>query len=142
MSTASQTANIQLSPAEAFAAIALTAVAADGYVTGSETQIINTTLSRMQLFSEYSEEEKRSMIDRLFCQIQQQGYDTLMTAAIAQLPGNLKETVFAIATDITLADGELSEEEENLLNALYSSLEISEEMATKIIDVMLIKNRG
>jgi tellurite resistance protein len=142
MSAASQTANIQLSPAEAFAAIALTAVAADGYITGSETQIINTTLSRMQLFSEYSEEEKRSMIDRLFCQIQEQGYDTLMVAAIAQLPGNLKETVFAIATDITLADGELSEEEENLLNALYSSLEIEEEMATKIIDVMLIKNRG
>jgi tellurite resistance protein len=142
MSAASQTANIQLSPAEAFAAIALTAVAADGYITGSETQIINTTLSRMQLFSQYSEEEKRSMIDRLFCQIQEQGYDMLMAAAIAQLPGNLKETVFAIATDITLADGELSEEEENLLNALYNSLEIEEEMATKIIDVMLIKNRG
>ncbi|MGB3402954.1 MAG: tellurite resistance TerB family protein [Microcoleaceae cyanobacterium] len=142
MSAASQTANIQLSAAEAFAAIALTAVAADGYITGSETQIINTTLSRMQLFSEYSDEQKRSMIDRLFCQIQEQGYDQLMNAAITQLPDNLKETVFAIATDITLADGELSEEEENLLNALYSSLEISEEIATKIIDVMLIKNRG
>lgn len=142
MTTASQTAEIQLTPAEAFAAIALTAVAADGYITGSETQIINTTLSRMELFKNCSSHEKHSMIDRLFSQIKEQGYDKLMESAIAQLPKDLRETVFAIATDITLADGELSDEEENLLNALYSSLEIEEEMANKIIEVMFIKNKG
>ncbi len=142
MTTASQIAEIQLTPAEAFAAIALTAVAADGYITESETQIISNTVSRMQLFSQYSNDEKRSMIDRLFCQIKEQGYDRLMESAIAQLPADLKETVFAIATDITLADGELSDEEENLLNALYSSLDIKEETANKIIEVMFIKNKG
>ncbi|MDP8933970.1 MAG: Tellurite resistance protein TerB, partial [Cyanobacteriota bacterium] len=41
-----------------------------------------------------------------------------------------------------LADGEVSEEEEQLLNDLYSALGLSEDIALKIIDVMLIKNKG
>ena len=47
-----------------------------------------------------------------------------------------------MATDIILSDGDLADEEEELLNALYNALGISEDMATKIIDVMLIKNKG
>jgi tellurite resistance protein len=58
------------------------------------------------------------------------------------LPDELKETVFAVTTDIALADGEVSQEEEQLLNDLYSALGLSEEIALKIIDVMLIKNKG
>lgn len=133
---------IQLNPTEAFAAIALIAVAADGYITGSESQAITTTFSRMQLFTNYSGEKMRTMIDQLLNQLQEQGSDALLTAALAKLPTELRETAFAVVTDITLADGEISEEEERLLDSLYNSLEIPEEIATKIIDVMLIKNKG
>ena len=55
---------------------------------------------------------------------------------------DLTETAFAIATDIVLADGEVTEEEQKLLNDLFQLLEIPEETAIKIIDVMLIKNQG
>lgn len=133
---------IQLNPTEAFAAIALIAVAADGYITGSESQAITTTFSRMQLFTNYSGEKMRAMIDQLLNQLQEQGSQALLTAALPKLPVELRETVFAVVTDITLADGEITEEEESLLDSLYSSLEIPEETATKIIDVMLIKNKG
>jgi len=61
---------------------------------------------------------------------------------LATLPDELKETVFAVTTDMALADGEVSEEEEQLLNDLYSALGLSEDIALKIIDVMLIKNKG
>ena len=131
-----------LGPAEAFAAIALIAVAADGYMTDSEAQAISTTLSRMQLFRSYPADVMRKMIDRLLGILQREGIEVLFNAAITTLPDELKETSFAVATDIVLADGEVTQEEEKLLNDLYRALEISEENAVKIIDVMLIKNKG
>lgn len=134
--------NVTLGPAEAFAAIALIAVAADGYITDSEAQVISTTLARMQLFRSYPNDVMRRMIDRLLNILQKQGAEALFEAAVATLPNELKETVFAVTADIALADGEVSQEEEQLLNDLYNALGISEEMALKIIDVMLIKNKG
>ena len=131
-----------LGPAEAFAAIALLAVAADGYAADSEVQSIMTSLSRMHLFRSYPGDVMKKMFDRLLSVLQRQGPDTLLASALESLPHELRETAFAVTTDIALADGEVTEEEEDFLNQLYGVLEISEETALKIIDVMLIKNRG
>ena len=131
-----------LGPAESFAAIALISVAADGYAADSELQAIGTTLSRMQLFRSYPNDVMKKMFDRLLSILQREGVDALFNSAMAGLPHDLKETAFAVATDIVLADGEVTAEEEKLLNDLYHALEISEELALKIIDVMLIKNKG
>jgi tellurite resistance protein len=137
-----QQSEVTLGPAEAFAAIALIAVAADGYINDSESQVLSMTLSRMQLFRSYPNDVMKKMLDRLLMLLQRQGVQVLFNAALATLPDELKETVFAVTTDIALADGEISHEEEQLLNDLYSALGLSEEIALKIIDVMLIKNKG
>ncbi len=137
-----QATDIKLEPAEAFVAIALIAVAADRIITESEKEGINKIFSRMELFSNYSEERRREILDRLLGMIKNKEIKPLFDAAVAKLPKELKETVFAVSTDLVLVDGEPTEEEEQLLNELYSALEISEEVATKIIDVMMIKNKG
>ncbi|MEK0178606.1 MAG: Tellurite resistance protein TerB [Oscillatoriales cyanobacterium] len=137
-----QHSDVTLGPAEAFAAIALIAVAADGYINDNESQVLSITLSRMQLFRSYPNDVMKKMLDRLLMLLQRQGVQVLFNAALATLPDELKETVFAVTTDIALADGEVSEEEEQLLNDLYIALGLSEEIALKIIDVMLIKNKG
>ena len=137
-----QQSEVTLGPAEAFAAIALIAVAADGYINDSESQVLSMTLSRMQLFRSYPNDVMKKMLDRLLMLLQRQGVQVLFNAALAMLPDELKETVFAVTTDIALADGEISQEEEQLLNDLYSALGLSEEIALNIIDVMLIKNKG
>jgi hypothetical protein len=54
----------------------------------------------------------------------------------------LHETAFAVVSDLVLADGEVTQEEEDLLGDLYRALDLSEEVASKIVDVMLIKNKG
>ncbi len=133
---------VTLGPAEAFAAIALIAVASDGYLADTEAQAVSVALSRMNIFNSYPGDVMKKMIDRLWGIMERQGIDALFNAAVVALPHDLQETAFAIATDIILADGEVTEEEENILNKLYPALEISEEIAVKIIDVMLIKNRG
>jgi hypothetical protein len=82
------------------------------------------------------------MTDKLLGIIKNKDIKPLFDAAVKALPKDLKETVFAVTTDLVLADGDLAEEEEELLNELYTALKISEEMAGKIIDVISIKNKG
>ncbi|MES1022934.1 tellurite resistance TerB family protein [Gloeocapsa sp. BRSZ] len=133
---------VTLGPAEAFLAIALAAIASDGYIADAEAQSIYVAISRMKLFNSYPLDVIKKMINNLVGIMERQGVNTLLNAAVAVLPHDLEETAFAIATDLILTDGELTEEEEDLLNHLYQVLDISEDTATKIIDVMLIKNRG
>ncbi|MGL5508222.1 MAG: tellurite resistance TerB family protein [Microcoleaceae cyanobacterium] len=133
---------ITLTPGQAFASICLIAVAADGVITGNESQAITTIFSRMNLFSDISGNNMRDMIDMLLNIIKEGNTKALFDLAVKTLPNGLKETVFAVATDLVLADGELSEEEETLLDELYNALAIPETLADKIIDVMLIKNKG
>jgi tellurite resistance protein len=137
-----QASDIKLEPAEAFAAIALIAVAADDIITTSESQALTTLLTRMELFSKYSEDGLREMTDKLLGIIKNKDIKPLFDAAVAAVPKDLKETLFAVTTDLVLSDGDLAEEEEQLLNELYSALKISSEMAEKIIDVISIKNKG
>ncbi len=58
------------------------------------------------------------------------------------LPEYLYETVFAIATDITLSDGALFNEELQMLFQLSNLLSIPEATVDEIIKVMKIKNKG
>ena len=83
--------DIKLEPAEAFAAIALIAVAADDVITASESQAITTLFSRMELFSKYSEEGLREMTDKLLNIIKNKDIKPLFEAAVAVVPQDLKE---------------------------------------------------
>jgi tellurite resistance protein len=131
-----------MSPAEAFAAITLVSVGVDGYFSDEEVSTLISSLTRMHMFRSYSADVLRRMFDKLLGTAQREGFGSLLQTAIASLPHELGETVFAVATDLVLADGEVTREEENLLNSLYTALGISEATAIKIIDVMMIKNRG
>ena len=82
------------------------------------------------------------MIGKLLRIIEIQSVDALLKVAVESLPEYLHETAFAIATDIVLSDGEVSDEEEYLLSKLCNSLMISQEKVKKIIEVMIIKNKG
>jgi len=86
-----QETDVTLGPAEAFAAIALIAVAADGYINDSESKAISMTLSRMQLFRSYPDDVMRKMLDRLLMILQRQGVEVLFNAALETFPTNLKK---------------------------------------------------
>lgn len=134
--------SLSLGPVEAFAAITLAAVAADGYLTDDEINIMIASLSRMQLFRSYPSEVMRKMFDKLCGIIKRQGFDSLVKIAIASLPHDLYDTAFAVATDLVLADGEVTKEEEDLLNYFWNALDIPDETAHSIVKAMIIKNKG
>lgn len=137
-----QSASIGFNPAESFAAIALIAIASDGHFSDEEIELINTSLRRMQLFKSYPGDVLRRMYDKLFGILRRDGIAVLLDTAKSSLPFELRESAFAIATDLILADGTVTPEEEAFLNDLCRVLEINQTLALKIVEVMMIKNRG
>lgn len=131
-----------LTAPEAFAAIALAAVASDGYLSEEEAQTIPFTLSRMQLFKGYSDDMMRRLFDRLLARLQQDGVSALFSSAQDSLGAELRETAFTVATDLVLADGIVTEEEEQFLKDLEGALGVDSTLAQSVIQVMQIKNRG
>ena len=131
-----------LSPAEAFAGILLVAIAADGCLGREESQSFMLTLYKMKLFQSYPNDHVSRMINKLTKIAQTTDLDRLLNVAVQCLPEYLHETVFAVATDLILSDGEVSEAEEYILSKLYNCLSISKDKVNKIIEVMIIKNKG
>ena len=131
---------IELKPEEAFAAVALVAIAADGYLSDQEGRDMTNMLSRMHIFQSYSHDVMHRMFDKLLSMLKLQGPSTLIDLAKAQLPQDLRET--AVATDLVLSDGTVTSQEQAFLDDLYRILEIPGDTALQIVKVMTIKNRG
>ncbi len=134
--------NVKLSKEEAFSAVSLVSVAADGVITEEEARGLFVQLYRMKMFSGYNDNQMSSMFNKLINIIKKKGMDSLVVMAKESLPEDMKATAFAVATDLALADGEIAEEEKMLLTKIQQSLGIPEDEAVKIIEVMLIKNKG
>ena len=127
---------------EAFLVILLLANDADGEVAPEERQALAVTLERMNLFKYLSPEEIEKMFERTSNIFEQYSVDTIFDAVKKALPMELRETAFAAATYLVFADGIVTEEEGNFLGQLWGDLEISDETAQKIIEVMEIMNRA
>jgi hypothetical protein len=133
---------VDLKPEEAFAAIALVAIAADGYLSDQEGRDMTNVLSRMRLFQSYSSDVMHRMFDKLLSLLKLHGPSVLIDLARSRLPQELRETAFAIATDLVLSDGTVTSQEQAFLDDLYRILEIPGDTALQIVQVMTIKNRG
>jgi tellurite resistance protein len=131
-----------LTPAEAFAAITIAAIASDGYLSDKEARSLCATLSRMKLFKNYTDDAIASMFDMLLNTIRREGMNFVFNTAKDSLNPDMREAAFAVAADLVLADGMLAQEERDFLNDLYQSLGISSDTAKQVMDVMSIKNRG
>ncbi|MDJ0702729.1 MAG: tellurite resistance TerB family protein [Leptolyngbyaceae cyanobacterium MO_188.B28] len=133
---------VTLSPAESIAAICLVAIASDGYLSDQEGKEMTMLLSRMQLFRSYSNDVMQRLMDKLMSLLKQQGPNSLITLAKTSLPHELRQTAFALATDLVLVDGAVTSQEQAFLDDLYRILEIPGDTALQIVQVMTIKNRG
>lgn len=132
----------KLSKQEAFAGVALAMAGADGSISQSEWDGIVNYIRRLRLYDNFSGPAFDKMFDKLFRILKNQGASALVSASIGGLPEDLKLTAFACAVDIALADGVLEEEEKDIINQLAESLEIPEQTAISIIEVLIIKNKA
>ncbi|PZO15014.1 MAG: Tellurite resistance protein TerB [Leptolyngbya foveolarum] len=132
---------IALNSAEAFAAIALVAIASDGYLSESEETEMKMRLGRMRLFKSSMDSFERTK-DYLVDALKKHGPSELIQCAKASLPPTLAPTAFTIAVDLVFSDGTVSSEEQSFIDDLRQILAIPDEMALKIVEVITIKNQG
>jgi tellurite resistance protein len=133
---------VKLTKEESFAGIVLAAVAADGVITEEEAQGLVISLVRMKTYAGYTGNQMSALLNKLIGIIKKQGVDALVNLSKESLAQDLRETAFAVATDLALADGEIADQEKEILTKIQLGLEIPESKAVNIIEVMLIKNKG
>lgn len=137
-SSASTTLNKQ----EAFLAVLLITVAADGHVSDEESEGLIAISNRVQLLKNQTAQEFGSSIRKLQALLQKHGANFVLAKAFEALPTQLRETVFANAVDLVFADGSVEDEEKQILEKIQAASNISDQLTVKIVEVLQIKNRG
>jgi hypothetical protein len=66
---------------------------------------------------------------------------TALERAVKSLPEEMKETAFAWAVDVIMADGVLPDESGELIREIAEKLSVDSGIAAEIIKVMAIRNR-
>ena len=138
-------ANLSASPistaAEAFAAIALAAVACDGELASLEARSLRQQLEFREPYCQLSDQAMGELLDRLLRLLREQGWQALVTMAAPLLPPEAAETALAVAAALTQADHVESSAEQTFLATLSQALAVDSERARVIVDVVAILNR-
>jgi tellurite resistance protein len=132
----------ELTKQEAFAGILLGASACDGHIADEEVKGLFTITERMRMFENVSPNKWNSMMDVLHKYLKKEGPLKLVDRCAEALPEGLRQTAFANACDIVLADGTVEDEEKEFLDHLQKTLELDGDTALSIVEVMIIKNKG
>jgi uncharacterized tellurite resistance protein B-like protein len=124
---------------EAWAGILYSCISADNQITDSETATLSRVLSSKQKFVGI---DIAPLYRKAFNVRAELGQLKYISACSEWIKGEDKETVFALALEVLLADGTLEKEEKNVIEVLSNQLEIEKEMTSKIIEVIFLKNKG
>ena len=134
-------ATLTLSRSEAIAAVLAGAVAVDGVSGTEETRRLNEVLATARWVLGLSEDQVAGAAKRGLDLIATHGLPAVLKASADAIPPDLCATTFALAVDLVLADGRLGSLENTFIDQLQTALQIDGELARKILDVLLIKNR-
>ena len=127
--------------AEAFAAIALAAVACDGGLDHEEARSLRGQLEGRHPFSARSEESMGRLFDGLLDQLRSDGWRPLIGRAIPALSPSQRETALAMAAQLVHCDRMVADEEGELLRELASLMALPAGRAEQILDVIAVLNR-
>lgn len=131
--------NIVASEFEAWVGILYSCLSADNQITNSEAATLSTILHSKQKFIGI---QIAPLYAKSFHLRTEMGQLKYISACCELIKEEDKETVFALALEVLLADGTLDKEEKNVIEVLSSHLKIEAGMTKQIIEVIFLKNRG
>jgi tellurite resistance protein len=137
-----QTTPLRLSRSEAVVAVLAGCAAVDGVLRAEEAGRLNEILTSSRWVLESGVEAMAGVTTRALNLIADHGLSAVLSACAEAIPAELRATTFALAMDLALADGRLGSRENALIDQLQRALRIDSDLASKIIEVMLIKNRA
>jgi len=127
---------------EAVVAILFLVVTADGEIAPVEEELVVAASNRMKTLRRLSIADFNAAVWKVRDGIDGSGRDAVFAAGVKGLPAELKGTVYALAADIVFADGKATGEEIDFLRAVQEGLGVTDELATKVVEVMRLKNQG
>ena len=98
--------------------------------------------NRMKLLRKLTVADFNAVVHRVRDRIDAQGRDEVFAAGAVKVPGDLKPTVYALAADIIFCDGSAEPSESEYLRKVQEAMSVTDELATRIIEVLRIKNCG
>ncbi len=133
---------VTLSKTEAYAAVAVAAIAADGSISNEEVTRTAMNLAAIPSFSKFDMRDMGDVLNKVAGLIKRRGAAAVMPAVKAALSKEQAEQAFFFAADLVLADGTVEKEERLFLEELRVALGIEEPLSLKIVEVVVIKNRS
>jgi uncharacterized tellurite resistance protein B-like protein len=127
---------------ESVIAILFLAVTADGSIAPEEEELVIASSNRMRLLRDQGINGFNRSVDNVRKTIESAGRDATFARAIAGLPAELRETVYALCADVVYAQGNATPEETAFLRQFQEAAHIPDDLATKVIEVMRLKNCG
>ena len=127
---------------EAVVAILFLVVTADGNIAPEEEELVIAASNRMKLLRKQSIDDFNAAVYKVRTAIEESGRDEVFAAGVKGLPADLKETVYALAADVAFAEGAATPEENDFLRKVQEALGVPDDLATKVVEVMRLKNRG
>ena len=126
---------------EAFAAIALVAVACDGSLDTQEAKALRGQLEGRSPFRTLSEDTMGSLFDGLLTRLRQEGWQTVLDAALPVLTATQQETAIALAAQLIHCDRIVEPQERELLTRMAANAQLPAGRADQIIAVIEVLNR-
>jgi len=130
-----------MNTAEAFAAIALAAVACDGKLGRDEAHALRRQLENRSLYSNCSEAAMGDLFDRLLLMLREQGVQGLISNAIPELSLRQQQSALAVAAHLVHADRVVNADEMAFLEQLTRDLSLPSDEATMVIASIEALNR-
>jgi hypothetical protein len=103
---------------EAFAAVLVAAISADGTFGVEEGHRLNDVLSTSPLFEEAVRLADVNVVERVVNLLSDRGLAPVLAASAEGIPVELRPTVFAVAADLMLADGRIDTGEKAFIGQL------------------------
>jgi hypothetical protein len=130
-----------MTPAEAFAALALVAVACDGSLEREEAHALREQLEARTPFCNLSEATMGAMFDQLLELLRRDGWQGLLATALPVLTAEQQETALAVAAHLAQCDRLVQEEEFTMLKSMAAQMNLPAERSGQILDVIRVLNR-
>jgi len=127
-----------MTPSEAFAAIALVAVACDGRLDHEEARSLRQQLEGRTPFRDRSEKEMALLFDHLLALLRSEGWETMLRRALPRLLPAQQETAFAMAAHLVHSDRVVDPRERQLLALMVELADMPAERGERILEVITL----
>lgn len=128
-----------LSEQEAWIAVMYACMAVDGEISDTEIDKMCELLIIKKLFNNKDLADYYEPVMKAHNLV---GSRSIIDNSVSMIHPSDKPTLFALTMEILLADGILGDNEKKIAEYLSVALELSDDLAKKIVDVMLLKNKG